>query len=104
MAPREGEEPLAASSWFRIHAIRPHTQARAHHSILLERPLTMGEMRANVFVARAPGARAVQRVDDSQSISAPTRMGVEACRPPGGEATRPLCVPELARRMCMACE
>ena len=80
MAPREGEEPLAASSWFRIHAIRPCrslTQTRAHHSILLERPLTMGEMRANVFVARSrePELSKGLTIHGSRHLGASTRMG-----------------------------
>ena len=37
-----------------------HTQnARKQLHLYIERPLTKGEMRANVFVARAPEARAV---------------------------------------------
>ena len=58
MGPRtEGEEPLAASQALAGSASMPSDPAdlshvtRAHHSILLERPLTMSGMRANVFVA-----------------------------------------------------
>ena len=58
----------------------------------LERPLTIGDVRV-MFMTRSqvdyPGFYSLYCV---VVLASSTRMGVEACRLPGMEATRPLCV------------
>ena len=78
------------SSWrLRLTPRRHIHNTRANHCILLERPLTKGEMRANVlWRARRWAGQKIRGVTVVVSL-APTHMRVGACRPPGRGAAWP---------------
>ena len=89
-APREGEELLTTPSRLCNRATRSHPQTRTH---LTRTPPNHGRDARQRVCGTLTGAPELStELTIHGSISAHTRMGVEACRLPGREATRPLCV------------